>query len=83
MPNKTDTKKATGIDKIPSTHGLEARTEASKAQAGRPGDVTTDQGPGKRMFQTGPEEHKWLTEDEAKAAGFFWKPDPEAAKKKA
>lgn len=77
MATKTKTEK---ID----TKQVEARKEAAKAQAGQPGDVTTDQGPGKRAFQTGPEpgQREWLDEKEATARGFYWKPDPPEAKKK-
>lgn len=69
------------IDKIPSAES-EDRKEADIAQAGKPGYVTTDEGPGKRYFQTGPDEHKWLTQAEAEKAGFYWKPDAPVEKKK-
>gem|GEM_PF-4929742 len=33
----------------------------------------------KRLFQTDSDTKEWLTEDEAREKGFYWKPDEEEA----
>ena len=53
--------------------------------AGQPLGGLTVKGAGKanaRLFQTAPDVKEWLTEDEAKDKGFYWKPDADRDTKK-